>query len=245
MDDVRAFFERLVRRLMGHDELVSLHREITTLVRRLHRQDRVIRRLRAHDTLEKSQVRYVRRTFRIFMLLKAAPFYRDGHWIGLRQADSLGLTERLAPIVALFRLCDWRQCTLMLHDVEHHTSATFARVVRSFVLGKRLQSLERKVFRLRERGVFKREVEVTIPYLGSDYRIRWRDSDVAFDDDRRLDAVAIARPIRSVHSHVAFLYTACAEFCLLCGVTDDVTHHALTECALNAISIAPTDAHGG
>lgn len=238
MGDIRVIFENVYRLFMYKDELISLHLEIDRLMRRVHRQERVIRRMRAHDTLPSHQVRYIRRSFRMFLLLKAAPFYRNGDWIGLRKSDSLGLTERITPIIAMFRLCDWRRSTMMLHDIEHHTSPAFALAIRSCLLCRRTQSLERKVHRLLRNGAFKRDLDAIVPYLGASYRIRWRESDIRFDDRGTMDVAAFALPIRRVHSHVAFLHIACTEFCLLCGITDTVTHHALTESVLNTISIA-------
>jgi hypothetical protein len=241
MSNIRAIFENLYRMFMYKDELISLHTQILGLMQRIRKQDRVIHRLRANHTLSSHQRKRIQSAFRIFLLLKHAPFYRNGKWTGMREPDSLGLTASIEPIIRMFRLCDLRRCTLMLHDIEYRTNAGFARVIRSFLISKKMQSLQQKVHHLSMGGVFKRNIDAVIPYLGSSYLVKWCDTDIRFDKSQKMDIVAFSLPIRRVHAHVAFLHIACAEFCLLCGITDDVTHHALTECVLNTISISQTD----
>ena len=131
---------------------------------------------------------------------------------------------------------------MMLNDIECKTNAAFSRVIRSFLLSKKMQSMHRKVQKLAESGTFQSELDAVVPYLGSTYVVKWRESDIRFDKMQHMDVVAFSLPIRLVHAHVAFLHIACVEFCLLCGITDDVTHHALTECVLNTISIVKHDA---
>lgn len=238
MVDIRTILDNLYRLLMYKDELISLHETIQALTRRVQKQDRVIRRLREHNTLSKRQIKYIRRTFRMFLLLRAAPFFRNGHWVGAPKSDVGWLNDSISPIIRMFKLCDWRRTSAMLHDVEYHTSVAFMQVVRSRLLHEKVQALYDKVHTLRANGVFRRGLDVSLPYLGSTYRVKWIESDIRFDEMRRMDVLAFALPIRKVHSHVAFLFAACAEFSILCGITSDVSHHALCECVVNAISIS-------
>jgi hypothetical protein len=240
MRDIRAILENLFRVFVYKDELISLHDRILQLLRCIQKQDRTIRSFRDGNSLSSSQNTYIRRTFRNFLRLKAAPFYRNGQWIGIRKTEGAMLTERILPIITMFRLSDWRRSTMLLHDIEYKTSATFVQVIRSYLLCKKVNSLQRKVKALLAIGAFKTDLDIVVPYLGSSYRIKWRESDIRFDDAKNLDIATFALPIRRIHPHVAFLYMACTEFCFICGITDDVVHHALTESALNTISISLT-----
>lgn len=237
MDDIRTFFENLYRVFMYKDELISLHQTIQALTHQIHKQHRVIRRLRENNVLSTRQIKYIRRTFRVFLLLRVAPFYRNGHWIGIMKSDVTWLNGNISPIINLFKLCDWRRSSMILHDIQYHTNMAFTQAIRSRLLFQKMQLLQKKVHRLRMNGAFKRGLDISLPYLGTTYRIKWSESDIRFDDMLNMDLAAFAVPIRRMHQHVAFLYATCTEFCLLCGVTDNVVHHALCESVLNAIPV--------